>query len=131
MSAWTRAAAGRVLPVHVVPGGLWLLDETGAPKNLPCALRLVRRREVTRCQDIARQYLASRGDGNVGMLALTDLTNLLTLHLSLVQPRNAEAMSWQRLLFMRPPISMRLDQFTSTWDSVSRSRVRLRFVLVN
>jgi len=81
------AQTGRVSPVRVVPGGIFLIDrDTDEVKNIPCALRLVRQREVTRCQDIARQYLASRGDGTVGMTALGALTNLLVFHLSLVAP---------------------------------------------
>lgn len=77
------AEKGRVCPVRTIAGGVWLLRED-ALINQPAAIRLLRQRENTRCQDLARQYLACRGDGSVSLSALSTLANLLAMHLALV-----------------------------------------------
>jgi hypothetical protein len=76
-----------VSPVREIKGGLWMIDPaTDALVCRPAALRLLRQREQQRCHDIARQYLASRGDGTVSLSSLATLTNLLGMHLALVVP---------------------------------------------
>jgi len=79
------AERGRVRPLRQVKGGIWLIDpQTDQLKNEPCALRVLRQRETARCEDLARQYLLTRGDGQLTLKALEQLATILAMHLAVV-----------------------------------------------
>lgn len=85
------AERGRVNPSREIPGGIWLLEEDGTLVNRPAAIRLLRQRETNRCQDLARQYLATRGDKNVSLTSYGMHANLLAMHLALCVPAEGRA----------------------------------------
>lgn len=81
------AERGKVRPYRQVPGGIWLLNsETEALSNVPCALRLVPERRVELFAELARQYLAGRGDGQVSAVAHARVKARMHLQYALVRP---------------------------------------------
>lgn len=77
-------------PLRDIPGGFWIHNEEGELVNRPGALRVVRARDIRRCEDYARQYLAQRGDRSVPALAHAGLSTILWLHIALVHPGHSE-----------------------------------------
>lgn len=80
------AHLGKVRPVRIVPGGIWLTTEDGELRSVPAALRLIPQRKIVACEDLARQFLKSRGDQSVTPIAYAGLCTLFTMHAALVAP---------------------------------------------
>jgi len=80
------AERGRVRPIREVPGGIWIEEESGALVNKAAHLTVIRESIATACEDYARQYLTSRGDGNFNVAQLGRLSVLFKMHFALVTP---------------------------------------------
>jgi hypothetical protein len=80
------AQHGRVRPVRQVPGGVWFAREDGDLECLPAALRIVPQKKLVRCEDLARQFLKSRGDREVAPLAYASTATLFWMHEALIAP---------------------------------------------
>lgn len=80
------AERGRVRPVRIIEGGIYLFDADGNLKNVPCALRVLKQNEISLCFAYARQYLSARGDGQFSPRELSDAEATVRFHLSLVSP---------------------------------------------
>lgn len=80
------AQHGRVRPVRVVQGGIWFSREDGELESLAAALRIVPQKRLMRCEDLARQFLAARGDRQVTALNYASMCTLFWMHEALVAP---------------------------------------------
>lgn len=75
---------GVVRPYRAVTFWIYEGRDAFAPVRKDAALRVVRQREIARCESLARQYLAGKGDGYVGAAEHAGLATLLWMHLAIV-----------------------------------------------
>jgi len=81
------AERGKVQPYRKVPDGLYLLDgDTGALRNVQCALRLVGERRLSAFRGYVQQYLSKKGTGEYDDTTFGREVTLLMLHWALVPP---------------------------------------------